>query len=157
MTQVDDRRLTALKTVAFYEAVKYVDDDDDAYDVAQDTVLKLLTARDEIEKPSQWCRRTARNLCFNRLRNRATRRRILDAHEDLLEPRSPPSPEASLLLEELLPLVKPRAFKAFWHSVIDGMTHREIAQRLGVSERTVRYDIEELRRRCREAVGEEKV
>ncbi|MCC6207836.1 MAG: sigma-70 family RNA polymerase sigma factor [Gammaproteobacteria bacterium] len=119
----------------------------DAEDVAQQTYLHLLQhpAPGEISNPAAYLYRTAANLAIDALRRENTRLRFTEteADPDTLAT-SMPSPESALdsntrlrrfnaVIEELPELCR----HAFILNKLDGLTHSEIAEQLGLSKKTV--------------------
>ncbi|TBU96571.1 RNA polymerase subunit sigma [Stutzerimonas kirkiae] len=127
----------------------------DAEDMAAETFCQLLASRtdpDTLEQPRAYLSTIARRLIFDRQRRRRLELAYLERLAALPE-RFAPSPEdTSLLLEALVAIDRSLAGlplavkKAFLYSQLDGLSHVEIARRLGVSERTVgRYMTQALR------------
>ena len=124
----------------------------EAEDVVQKTYLQLLQHPnpDEIRNPKAYLFRTAINLALNHVRHQRVRSDHLQPDTDLDNLASPtPSPEvvteSSQQLAHLhavlaeLPLLCRHAFLL---NRVDGLTHAEIASRLGISLKTVeRYII----------------
>lgn len=121
-------------------------------DVAQRTYLQLLQHPnpDEIRDPQAYLFRTASNMAIDYIRERHVRTRDVEPDAELESVISPaPTPEACadseqilrrflVVLDELPPLCQ----HAFLLNRVDGLTHAEIARRLGVSKKTVeRYII----------------
>ncbi|WP_431858208.1 RNA polymerase sigma factor [Azospirillum sp.] len=136
-------------------------DPDRAADVAHDTVLRLAAAGDavaEVQDPRAYLFRVAGNLAIDTLRQNA-RRAAVAASDDAVEavPDPAPLPDSTLLARErvrqlgaaldALP-AKPR--QALLLSRMDGMTHAQIAARLGVSESMVAKYIAQALRHCRD-------
>lgn len=131
----------------------------EAEDVAQKTYLQLLQHPDpsEISNPHAYLFKTASNLAIDHVRRqRVHSDRISPGTvlEDLVSPL--PGPEA--IVDDAMQLQRFRAALAslspvcravFLLNRVDGLTHPEIAERLGISKRTVeRYMIKALDR-CR--------
>ena len=118
----------------------------DAEDTASETFCQVLNARintDEIAQPRAYLATIARRLMFDRFRRQRLEKNYLDYLANLPEALAP-SPEERLLLLEALTQIDymldglPLAVKtAFLYSQLDGLGYSEIAQLLGVSERTV--------------------
>lgn len=82
----DARYLDALfrrySASVYRRAHKFLGDKDAAKDVTQDVFLRAMNARTELSRlqsPLSWLHRVATNLCLNRLRDSARRKRILNA------------------------------------------------------------------------------
>lgn len=124
----------------------------DIEDLAQKTYLQLLQHPnpDEIRDPQAYLFRTASNLAIDHLRQCKVRVRDLDQGVDLesitsLSPEPDNEIDGKLQLKQMLIILEkfpPKCAFAFLLNRIDGLTHAEIAQRLGISKKTVeRYII----------------
>lgn len=130
-----------------------------AADVAQDTYLRLAGLSDtaQILEPRAFVFRVAGNLAIDRLRQEQ-RRSALQADEldeDFCDPMA--SPERSFLateaveqLDKALHLLPSNARLALLLNRLEGMTHAQIAARLGVSESSVGKYIVQAMRHCRD-------
>ena len=119
----------------------------DAADLSQDTIVRVLASAQplaDLREPRAYLLTVGKRLLSNFYTRRSLEQAYLDALAQLPED-SVPSPEQRwLLLETLqaldelldgLPAVVRRAF--LW-SQLEGLGYREIAERLKVSERTVK-------------------
>lgn len=114
----------------------------DAADLAHDTFLRVLGKPRELkglQEPRAWLTVIARGLVIDLTRRRALERAYLEALAAWPQPEHP-SPEARAVLIEALVRIDAmldglpaRARAAFLLSRLDGLTHPQIAQRLGVS------------------------
>lgn len=131
-----------------------------AADVAQDTYLRLAGLSDtaQILEPRAFVFRVAGNLAIDRLRQEQ-RRSALQADDALDEALCDPmaSPERSFLaaeaieqLDKALQLLPSNARLALLLNRLEGMTHAQIATRLGVSESSVGKYIVQAMRHCRD-------
>jgi len=118
----------------------------DAEDTAADTFCQLLAAQvdpDSIEQPRAYLSTIARRLIFDRHRRRQLELAYLERLSLLPEPLAPSPEEQLLLLEALVTIDRvldglPHVVKAtFLYSQLDGLSYVAIAQKLGLSERTV--------------------
>ena len=127
-----------------------------AEDLSQDTFVRLL-GRTELQTPREpraFLAAIAKGLLFDYFRRAALEQAWLN--ELMLIPEAEqPSPEAQqLILEDLkaidrmLAKLSSKARAAFLHSRLDGMTHGEIAERLGVSVPRVRQYLAQGIRQC---------
>lgn len=124
----------------------------EAEDVVQNTYLQLLQHPhpDEIRNPRAYLYKTAVNLGLNHIRHQKVRS---DHLQPDLDPdsvcSSVPSPETAAedgqqldRLRAVLAGLPPLCRHAFLLNRLDGLTHAEIATRLGISQKTVeRYII----------------
>ncbi|MBS7544132.1 RNA polymerase sigma factor [Ancylobacter oerskovii] len=115
-----------------------------AEDIVQQAFVNLL-GRETGETPSPaYVTQAARNLALNHLRDARRRAQVVVAGEDLERIADPaPSPEMATLhrgelrrLLVALAALPPRRREAFVLSRIEGLTHDEVAARMGVSRNT---------------------
>lgn len=113
-------------------------DVDDADDVAQDVFIRFWQGRAprDVRGATAWLYKTATHLCIDRLRHRSMRERPVP------QASRAPDLEASTgyrqVLEQLISLAADDELQAAVLSRLDGLTHPEAAEVLGISERTVR-------------------
>ncbi len=121
-------------------------------DVAQRTYLQLLQHPnpDEIRDPQAYLFRTASNMAIDYLRERHVRTRDVEPDAEMeAMVSSAPDIEAcvdgALILRQFLAVLDelpPLCQHAFLLNRVDGLTHAQIAQKLGISKKTVeRYII----------------
>jgi RNA polymerase sigma factor (sigma-70 family) len=131
-----------------------------AADVAQDTYLRLAGLSDtaQILEPRAFVFKVAGNLAIDRLRQEQ-RRAVLHADEAFEDEHCDPmaSPERSLLaveaveqLDSALRQLPSNARLALLLNRLEGLTHAQIARRLGVSESMVGKYIVQAMRHCRD-------
>ncbi|MCO7613593.1 RNA polymerase sigma factor [Pseudomonas chlororaphis] len=127
-----------------------------AEDLSQDTFVRLL-GRDELKAPREpraFLLAIAKGLLFDHFRRAALEQAYLN--ELMLIPESEqPSPEQQqLILEDLkaidrlLGKLSSKARMAFLYNRLDGLSHAEIAERLGVSVPRVRQYLAQGIRQC---------
>ncbi|MFC5697682.1 sigma-70 family RNA polymerase sigma factor [Pseudomonas sp. GCM10022186] len=117
----------------------------DAADLAQDTFLRLLGKGDSLElrTPRAFLRTVARGLVIDHWRREELERAYLEALACLPEAEAPSPEERELILELLeriatmLERLRPKARTAFLLAQCEGLTHREVAARMGISLRSV--------------------
>ncbi|MBB3102134.1 sigma-70 family RNA polymerase sigma factor [Azomonas macrocytogenes] len=122
-----------------------LDNSADAADLAQDTFIRILLHRNryEIQAPRALLRSIASGLMVDRWR-RAELERAWQESLLHLAPHETPSPEtremALQLLERIASLLdglRPRVRQAFLLAQCEGLTHPQIAERMGISLRSV--------------------
>lgn len=125
----------------------------DAADLAQDTFVRLLqrTERLELKAPRAFLRTVARGLVIDHWRREEIERAYRDTLALLPEAEAPSEESRALILElleniaRLLEGLKPKVRKAFLLAQCEGLTHKQIAERMELSLRTVeRYVAEAL-------------
>jgi RNA polymerase sigma-70 factor (ECF subfamily) len=136
----------------------------EAEDVAQKTYLKLLQHPnpDAIHNPHAYLFKTAANLALDHLRRRTgwLRRHISDCTGAESSSALEAGPDATVdsvrqlqRFREALASLPPICRTVFLLNRIDGLTHKEIAQRVGISKKSVeRYIIKALER-CQRRLG----
>lgn len=116
-------------------------DIDNAADLAQDTFIRLLTAKDCgcLREPRAYLTTISSRLTAQYFRRRALERAYLEALAHLPE-EAAPSPENQLLMIEALTAVSlvlealpERTREIFLLSQLDGLTYSAIASRLGIT------------------------
>jgi RNA polymerase sigma factor (sigma-70 family) len=119
----------------------------DAADLSQDTFLRLLASSQRIadlQEPRAYLLTVGKRLLSNFYQRRSLEQAYLSALASLPEACSPSPEERWLLLETLQALDElldglPRAVRrAFLWSQLEGLNYQQIAERLSVSQRTVK-------------------
>ncbi|MBX8525865.1 RNA polymerase sigma factor [Pseudomonas cichorii] len=127
-----------------------------AEDLSQDTFVRLL-GRDELKNPNEpraFLATVAKGLLFDYFRRAALEQAYLN--ELMLIPEAEhPSPQDQLLILEdlktidrMLGKLSSKARAAFLYNGLDGLSHGEIAERLGVSVSRVRQYLAQAMRQC---------
>lgn len=119
----------------------------DAADLSQDTFLRLLASSQRIadlQEPRAYLLTVGKRLLSNFYQRRSLEQAYLNALA-LLPEDSVPSPEQRWLLletlqtlDELLDGLPTAVRRAFLWSQLEGLGYQQIAERLGVSERTIK-------------------
>lgn len=117
----------------------------DAADLAHDTFIRILSKREapDVRAPRAYLSTIARGLVADFFRRQDLERHYLDALAALPEQHMPSPETRALMLEALTAIdamldgMKPAVRQAFLLSQLEGLTYAEIAQRLGVTVRTV--------------------
>ncbi|CAM3439159.1 RNA polymerase subunit sigma [Pseudomonas floridensis] len=127
-----------------------------AQDLSQDTFVRLL-GRDELQLPREpraFLATVAKGLMFDHFRRAALEQAYLSELMRVPEAEHP-SPEDQLLILEdlktidrLLASLPGKARAAFLYNRLDGLSHGEIAERLGVSVSRVRQYLAKAMRQC---------
>lgn len=121
--------------------------DSDAADLAQDTFVRLLSSQRALknpESPRGYLQVIANRLCIDLWRRKSIEQawlEVLASRPDSLE--ISPEEHAIVLetfyeLDAMLQRLPQQVATAFILSQVDGLTYREIAERLSVSERSVK-------------------
>lgn len=119
----------------------------DAADLRQDTFLRVLASSQtlaDLQEPRAYLLTVGKRLLSNFYTRRNLEQAYLDALANLPEACAPSPEQRWLLLEtlqaldELLDGLPPLVRRAFLWSQLEGLGYREIAERLHVSERTVK-------------------
>lgn len=117
----------------------------DAADLAQDTFVRLLqrTERLELKAPRAFLRTVARGLVIDHWRREEIERAYLETIAHLPEAETPSAEARALVIEllegiaRMLEGLKPKVRQAFLLAQCEGLTHRQIAERMGLSLRSV--------------------
>ena len=119
----------------------------DAADLSQDTFVRVLASAQplaDLREPRAYLLTVGKRLLSNFYTRRSLEQAYLEALAQLPE-ESVPSPEQRWLLletlqalDELLDGLAPVVRRAFLWSQLEGLGYREIAERLNVSERTIK-------------------
>lgn len=117
----------------------------DAADLAQDTFLRLLqrTERLELTAPRAFLRTIARGLVIDHWRREEIERAYLETIAHLPEAQTPGAEARALVLEllesiaRMLEGLKPKVRQAFLLAQCEGLSHKQIAEQMGISLRSV--------------------
>lgn len=113
----------------------------DAEEATQEVFIRAARALPQFDPRAQrstWLYRITTNYCLNRLRDERRQRALLAERADEVAPASVLyDQEKMVLMRRLLADADPREAKAALAVFVDGMSHAEAAEVLGVSRRTV--------------------
>ncbi|WP_070887369.1 sigma-70 family RNA polymerase sigma factor [Pseudomonas sp. D1-3] len=119
----------------------------DAADLSQDAFLRVLAgsqAISELQEPRAYLKTIGKRLLINLYKRRSLEQAYLEALAQLPEACAPSPEERWLVLEtlqaldELLDGLPQMVRRAFLLSQLEGLSYRDIAERLEVSERSVK-------------------
>lgn len=130
----------------------------DAADLVHDTYLRVLARREpgDIREPRSYLATIAHGLMVNHLRRRDLERAYLETLTQLPEAQSPSPETRAMALEALYEIdamldgLPAAVRRAFLLCQLEGLTHADIAQALGVSVGSVRLYIARALRQCLE-------
>ena len=116
-----------------------------AADLAQDTFVRLLqrTERLELKAPRAFLRTVARGLVIDHWRREEIERAYLETIAHLPEAETPSAESRALVIEllegiaRMLEGLKPKVRQAFLLAQCEGLTHKQIAEQMGLSLRSV--------------------
>lgn len=135
----------------------------DAADLAQDTFMRILTAPDntpeklhgwDLREPRSYLTIIAKRLMANLYRRRSLEQAYLDALLLMPEPLAPSPEQQFIILETLQEIdamldgLQPKVRAAFLLAQLEGLNYLEVAQRLDISERTVKRYMVQAMARC---------
>ncbi|TVR38248.1 MAG: sigma-70 family RNA polymerase sigma factor [Cryomorphaceae bacterium] len=144
----------------FTVAKRYTGNDNDAHDVLQDALVKILTALqknyEHRNKLEPWMRSVVITTALNALdRSWVRREKQSEVLNDLAQVE--PTTYAKLGAEELLKLIAalPDGYRQIFNlSVMEGYSHAEIADMLHITESTSRSQLLRARRMLQEKITE---
>lgn len=130
--------------MVYRRALRILSRPEDADEATQEVFLRVMRSVDSFEGRSgitTWLYQITTHYCLNLIRDRGRRRQLLEQNV-LRENKS--SAEASqtatsdlVLLQQLLAAAEEQQAQAAVYVFLDGMSHEEAAELLGVSKRTV--------------------
>lgn len=135
----------------------------DAGDVVQDTFLRIqrIPAGAEIQNARSYLHRMADNLALDYLRERQSRQRYFSTDEFVDPADDSPSPEHVVdyrqrlaRLEQAIAELPRRQKEVFLMHKFDGLSHREIAERLGITRSAVEKLVMKALAHCRDRLGD---
>ncbi|MCU7214172.1 sigma-70 family RNA polymerase sigma factor [Pseudomonas sp. VE 196-7] len=129
---------------------------DSAADLAQDTFIRVLSAREPaaIIEPRAFLTTLAKRVLFNHYRRQDLERAYLKSLAQMPEMVAPSEEDKAIILQTLIELDQlldglPRLVKrAFLLAQVDGLTYPQIAAELGISVATVKRHLQKAALRC---------
>jgi RNA polymerase sigma-70 factor (ECF subfamily) len=136
-------------------ALAIVGNREDALDAVQEAFLDAFRALGRFDQERQfypWLYTILRNRCFKLLagRGRLEVSSLEEIQTEILAPASSLSPEELLALERALLALSPEDRELITLKSLDGLSYRELAERLGIAEGTVMSRLYYARLRLRE-------
>lgn len=131
----------------FTYILKITKDEQLAKEMLQETFLKLWIKREDllqVQHPAGWLFRIAANNCLSYLRIQAGRNQLQHTVFEKMKPAGFPVLEklegrdTELLIHKAVQLLPPKRKEVYLLSRVEGFTHQEIADRLGLSINTVK-------------------
>lgn len=135
-------------------ALHYINNVDDVEDVVQDCFVRLLEASVEPRNVRAWLYAAVRNRCIDLLRQSSHSVEPLTVGQEAATDEE--QQERSLRearLWEAIDALPARCREVFLLSKRDGLTYAQIAQRLGLSEKTVEHQVSKALKRLRALRG----
>ncbi len=128
----------------------------DVDELVQDVFTKALEKRESFRgdsAPLTWLYRIATNLCLNRIQSSRRRRQLLSENAPAMKRLQivRPNQETSVFLESLWRTLDNETALIGIYYFVDDLSHREIAELVGVSPRTIGNRIQSLVATAREA------
>lgn len=151
-------------------ARRFIGNADDAYDVVQDTFISAwlaLSGFDSKQSFGPWVRTILLNKCRDFSRRRAVRNRLLQwlTHSAATEDRSQSDREGDAqlcdeprlrALDRAIAALPARYKEALVLTAIQGLSHREAADQLGITPKAVELRVHRARKRLQEQLHESK-
>jgi RNA polymerase sigma-70 factor (ECF subfamily) len=133
-------------------ALHYLKDVDDAEDVVQDCFVRMMEAEEEPQNARAWLFTAVRNRCIDLLRrHNPLLTGILPEDQDgqISDEEAQERSFSEARLWEAIDQLPVRCREVFLLAKRDGLTYREIAQRLHLSEKTVEHQVSKALKRLR--------
>ncbi|AOA57755.1 sigma-70 family RNA polymerase sigma factor [Acinetobacter larvae] len=129
---------------------------EDAADLAHDTFLRVLKKQDRLhfEQPRALLTTVAKGILINWYQRKAIEKAYLDElaqhpqYYEITPEQTAAAVEALYLIYQLLGQLSARQRQTFIWSQLEGLTQQQIADRLGVSTRTVMRDVVSVLAKC---------
>lgn len=123
---------------------RYAHTYEDAKDLLQEALILIFNNIDQLDSNEElpfksWCRRIAINNALAKIRKNSSQLEVVQEHN--ITPMAPPKVYSQLNVEEILRLLQflPSIHRAVFNlSVMDGYTHKEIADLLNIKESSSR-------------------
>jgi RNA polymerase sigma-70 factor (ECF subfamily) len=130
----------------------------DAEDAAQEVFVRAYKSAEHFRAESQastWLYQITTSSCLNLLRDRRRRAELFQEHIATLLAPLPGAPEVGdmMVLRKLLHDADEELARAAIYVYVDGMTHEEVSEVLGVSRRTVGSSLERFNTWAREQLA----
>lgn len=139
--------LRVLKPLSLKMARRWCSSPEQAEDIAQEALLRLLVCRRQVQKPNAWL-----NLVTRRLAARASSRIIRQAEAErisqTLRPSSSDSPEFFVDVKKILGMLPDRDRKLL-ELAVSGASHREMATHFGCQARDIGQMLARARQKAR--------
>lgn len=159
LPQAQLARLFELHAPRVYRrALRLLGNPADAEEATQEVFVRVMKGADGFRGDAQvttWLYQVTTNYCLNQLRDRARRRDLFDTRVAAAADETGPARSDDLvLLRRLLSGADERQAQAAVYVFLDGLSHDEAAELLGVSRRTVGNLLERFTEQARAASGE---
>lgn len=128
---------------------RFVQDEQEAMETVQEIFLRVLTHGESFRgeaSAATWLYQIATRHCLTRLRDGGRRRELMEGRDEIswAPTVSRPTQEHVALVRSLWRVLDPQLVEIGVYYYLDGMSHEEIAEVLGVSRRTVGNRLAEL-------------
>lgn len=124
--------------MVYRRAYAILRDAEEARDATQDVFVQAMRSEPTLQlEPTRWLYRVTTNACLNRLRARRRYRAMRERNALAESSTSRSTTDADFLVRELLAEGDEECTSAALYVFVEGMSHEEAAEILGVSRRTV--------------------
>ncbi|MFT3924457.1 MAG: RNA polymerase sigma factor [Myxococcales bacterium] len=141
---IDGRTLARLYEqhgpMVYRRALRILGNPEDAQEALQEVFIRVMRGSDDFEQRSTtttWLYRITTNYCLNTLRDRRRRDELMEIHGTTAENGATTGMFDAFVMRGLLARADEREGQAAVYVFVDGMSHDEVAELLGVSRRTV--------------------
>jgi RNA polymerase sigma-70 factor (ECF subfamily) len=130
--------------------LQYASNEDDAQDILQEGFIKVFAKLDQVKNPAAlpgWIRRVMINTALEKYRSQVILQRVDDVREEQHEESGNDALER-ITCEELVALIQtltPRYRMVFNLYAVEGFSHQEIAEELGISVGTSKSNLSRAR------------
>jgi RNA polymerase sigma-70 factor (ECF subfamily) len=132
--------------VVYRRALRILGNPADAEEATQEVFMRVIRCAESFEERSQvttWLYRITTNYCLNLVRDRKRQRELLEEnHGSEGEMQREAAPDQLLMLRRVLAQADEDQARAAIYVYLDGMSHQEAAEILGVSRRTIGHWLE---------------
>lgn len=143
--------------------IRYMKDRDEANDLLQESFIRIFNGLKNFRKDAPldaWIRRITINTCLEHLRKSNELNKVSDKDPAEEEQASFENPDQALQAEDLIKIIQnlPTGYRTIFNLyAIEGYTHKEIAEQLGISEGTSKSQYSRARQELQKIISFEHI